>query len=168
MTGGWDRRTQTTAEVFFPSTNTGCSVNNYALPRIVHTHTMNTFQKQTLICGGSPTRFCYEFSPASLDSLSTVWPKYANLTEGRYEHTSWVSSAGVVLIGGYAPFSANAETTAEIVKVATCLSLCHQPGSFKILSYVNNVLLNAEMRVPLGMHHQTHLFSLEDSLTNSK
>ena len=48
-------------------------------------------------------------------ALSTVWPKYANLTEKRYEHTSWVSSAGIVLIGGYGPYSAKAETTAELV-----------------------------------------------------
>ena len=86
---------------------------DYALPGIGHTHTMNTFQKKTLMCGGGLGKRCYEFSPASLNSISTVWLKYADLTESRYEHTSWVSSAGVVLIGGYS--SKIPETTAELV-----------------------------------------------------
>jgi hypothetical protein len=115
ITGGWS--TRATTEVYFPSTNNGCIVDNYDLPAQIHTHTMNTFGNTMLLCGGGQTTrsrsSCLEFTPTSPNSI--VWPHYANLTEARYEHTSWVSSAGIVLIGGYGPFSAKAETTAELV-----------------------------------------------------
>ena len=112
ITGGWEEKT--TTEVYFPSTNKGCSVSNFDLPVsiAIHTHTMNSFENEVLLCGGGDAQnYCLEFSPSSPE----VWTRYANLTEARYEHTSWVSSAGLVLIGGYAPYSAKAETTAELV-----------------------------------------------------
>ena len=114
ITGGWDN--PGTTEVYFPGANKGCKVPKYALPAVVHSTTMDTFGNKTLICGGGEIQnYCLEFTPNSEFASSTVWTKFTDLQMNRWEHTSWVSSSGVVLIGGYAPFAANAETSAELV-----------------------------------------------------
>ena len=109
IVGGWDN--PGTAEVFFPSTGNSCSVPQYSLPAKVHSTTMDTFGDKTLLCGGGDfSNNCYEFTP----QLQTVWTEFSSLNITRYEHTSWASSQGPVLMGGYEPFGENAETTAEL------------------------------------------------------
>jgi len=117
IVGGWDRLADTTAEVFFPRTGQGCKAPNYALPANVHSTTMDTVGGKTILCGGGGIqKECYEFTPNSPTSSSSVWTKYADLHIKRYEHTSWASSQGPVLVGGYEPYGVNSEKTAELVK----------------------------------------------------
>ena len=74
---------------------------------------MDNYGDKTLLCGGGDfSNDCYQFTP---QNTSTAWTKYASLNITRYEHTSWASSQGPVLFGGYEPFGENAETTAELV-----------------------------------------------------
>ena len=111
IVGGWDN--PGTVEVFFPKTRQSCNVAQYALPAIVHSTTMDNYGDKTILCGGGEfSDHCYEFTP---QNISSAWTKYASLNITRYEHTSWASSQGPVLIGGYEPFGTNAETTAELV-----------------------------------------------------
>ena len=111
IVGGWDNLGNT--EVFFPSTGTGCSVVKYSFPDVIHSTTMDTVGDKTILCGGGGAQTkCYEFKPVA--SSPIVWTKYSDLNITRYEHTSWASNEGPVLIGGYEPFGKNAETTAEL------------------------------------------------------
>jgi len=109
IVGGWDNPGN--AEVFFPETGKGCRVPHYSFPDTLHSTTMDSFGDGTLVCGGSPKSKCFKFSPSG---SPLVWTKYSNLNIIRYEHTSWASKQGVVLIGGYEPFGKNSETTAEL------------------------------------------------------
>ena len=115
IVGGWD--TSTSAEVYFPRKGQGCRTPQYAHPASVHTTTMDTVGGKTILCGGGGIqKECYEFTPNSPTSSSSVWTKYADLHIKRYEHTSWASSQGPVLVGGYEPYGVNSEKTAELVK----------------------------------------------------
>ena len=108
--GGWDNPGN--AEVFFPDTAIGCSVPFYSFRDKVHSTTMDTFGDKTLICGGGgSSKECFQFTPVG---SATAWRKYSDLNITRYEHTSWASTQGPVLIGGYEPFGKNAEKTAEL------------------------------------------------------
>ena len=78
---------------------------------------METVGDRTLLCGGGSIQsICDEFTPNSPHASSTVWSKYADLKIPRYEHTSWVSSSGLVIVGGYDPLGEGAEKSAELVK----------------------------------------------------
>merc|ERR1711874_927798 len=54
IVGGWD--TGFTAELYFPTTDQGCNVANYATPPIggrgIHSTIMETFGNDTILCGG--------------------------------------------------------------------------------------------------------------------
>jgi len=108
--GGWDNPGN--AEVFFPDTAIGCSVPFYSFRDKVHSTTMDTVGDKTLICGGGgSSKECFQFTPVG---SATAWRKYSDLNITRYEHTSWASKQGPVLIGGYEPSGKNAEKTAEL------------------------------------------------------
>jgi len=49
---------------------------------------------------------CYELTPNSL----TAWTKYADLNKTRFQHLTWESSQGLVVMGGW-----DSPTTAEVV-----------------------------------------------------
>ena len=60
---------------------------------------MDTIGNIPVICGGygdAARISCLHFTPAS---ASGIWSNYASIKERVY-HTSWVSSAGLVLMGG--------------------------------------------------------------------
>ena len=55
---------------------------------------MDTLADNTpVICGGDDAGTCIQFTPAG------VWTNYANISD-RKGHSSWVSSDGLVLMGG--------------------------------------------------------------------
>ena len=77
-------------EVFVPSTGLSCSLP--ALPDERFDHTMDSL----LICGGydsSTLTTCLSFT-------SGQWIPSHTLVEARYDHTSWQTEQGLVLMGG--------------------------------------------------------------------
>eukprot|EP00092_Neocalanus_flemingeri_P010981 GFUD01011824.1.p1 GENE.GFUD01011824.1~~GFUD01011824.1.p1 ORF type:complete len:447 (+),score=101.01 GFUD01011824.1:59-1399(+) len=90
-----------TSEVFIPETGKTCSLPNADLPDDRSSHTMDTLGNTPVVCGGkSPwtVTSCLHFTPTS---ASGVWTNYATTLESRETHSSWVSSAGLVLLGGW-------------------------------------------------------------------
>eukprot|EP00091_Calanus_sinicus_P012997 TRINITY_DN28997_c0_g1_i1.p2 TRINITY_DN28997_c0_g1~~TRINITY_DN28997_c0_g1_i1.p2 ORF type:complete len:163 (-),score=50.34 TRINITY_DN28997_c0_g1_i1:16-447(-) len=78
----------TSVEVFDPSTGLSCSLPN--LPEERFAHTMDNL----LICGGEESgTTCLSFS-------SGEWMTSLTLLEERYDHTSWQTDQGLVLMGG--------------------------------------------------------------------
>ena len=76
-------------EVFNPSDKTGCLLPS--LPDNRYGHTMDSLE----LCGGYYTRTtCITFS-------SGQWVTSHALTEERWDHTSWSTDAGILLMGGY-------------------------------------------------------------------
>ena len=77
-------------EVFNPTTKTGCLLPSLPDERV--DHTMDSLE----ICGGfysSPTNTCITFT-------SGQWVTSHALTEQRWEHISWSTDAGTILMGG--------------------------------------------------------------------
>jgi len=110
MAGGHGAYTST--EVFIPDTGKTCSLPD--LPDRRSGHTLDTLGNTPVICGGggntgntATATSCLQFTPTSFGG---VWTNYTSTMESRYDHTSWVSSAGLVLMGGY-----SSGTTTEIV-----------------------------------------------------
>ena len=104
MAGGWEALSST--EVYIPDTGKTCSLPD--LPEIRYDHTMDTLANTPVICGGGDTyTSCLQFTPTSAGG---VWTNYTTTMERRYGHSSWVSSAGLVLMGGWI-----SGTTTEIV-----------------------------------------------------
>ena len=96
----------TSTEVFIPDTGKTCSLPD--LPKSRYGHTLDTLGNTPVICGGGDTgTSCLQFTPTSAGG---VWTNYATIMESRYVHSSWVSSAGLVLMGG-----SLRSTTTEIV-----------------------------------------------------
>ena len=96
----------TSTEVFIPDTGKTCSLPD--LPKSRYGHTLDTLGNTPVICGGDGTdTSCLQFTPTSAGG---VWTNYTTTMQRRYKHSSWVSSAGLVLMGGY-----YSGTTAEIV-----------------------------------------------------
>ena len=60
-----------------------------------------------LLCGGDLARS----TCLALDTATGQWQPAANLLEERYDHVSWASEAGVVLMGG-----GSSRNTTEIVR----------------------------------------------------
>jgi hypothetical protein len=92
----------TRVEVFVPSTGLSCSLP--ALPDERFDHTMDSL----LICGGydsSTLTTCLSFASGQWVTSHTL--------EGRYDHTSWQTRQGLVLMGGY-----GSPDTSEIVATA--------------------------------------------------
>merc|ERR1719186_135094 len=59
---------------------------------------MDTLGNTTVICGGySKDTSCIQFTPTSAGG---VWTNYATTIKKSQSHSSWVSSAGLVLMGG--------------------------------------------------------------------
>ena len=81
---------------------TGKTCTFPSLPENRGAHSIDTFNNLTIICGG--TRFAWDESNTCLQFSSGVWTNYTNTMEKRFGHTSWVSSAGLVLVGGYDDF----------------------------------------------------------------
>jgi len=97
------------SEVYLPSSGKTCPMPSVPGPR--YHHTMDTLDNTPVICGGaftySTTMSCIQLSTTSVEG---VWTDWNSTTKERTGHASWVSSEGLVLIGGdYSPF------TAEIV-----------------------------------------------------
>ena len=105
IAGGWD---STSTEVFIPDTGKTCSLPD--LPDSRDGHTLDTLGNTPVLCGGfmDSATSCLQLTPTSPDG---VWTNYATTMESRSDHISWVSSAGLVLMGGYS----GTGTTTEIV-----------------------------------------------------
>jgi len=105
MAGGYGGGRLTSTEVFIPDTGKTCSLPD--LPEGKYDFiTMDTLGNTPVICGAYDTyTACLQFTPAG-----GVWTNYTTTLKRRDSHSSWVSSAGLVLMGGY--YSA---TTTEIV-----------------------------------------------------
>ena len=128
MTGGYatgDGGVITTTEVFIPDTCKTCLLPD--LPDARTAHTMDTVGHTAVVCGGcydinnytttvtAPLTSCLQFDPTS---ASSGWTNYASIMMdgGRMGHTSWVSSAGLVLMGGYCSDKHDGDSTStEIV-----------------------------------------------------
>ena len=92
-------------ELFIPTTNQTCRLPD--LPKSLANHVLETVGGSPVICGGdfgdSTLDFyssCMHFYPPSAGGS---WTTYATLMEKRAVHTSWVSSSGLFLFGGYDP-----------------------------------------------------------------
>ena len=83
-------------EVFVPSTGTSRSCSLMPLPNSRSRHTLDIIQSKPVICGGGTTpKSCIWFTNGN-------WSDYYNpLIYGRNEPTSWVSTNGLVLMGGW-------------------------------------------------------------------
>ena len=96
------------SELFFPKTNKSCSFpfpNNYeADDDPIEMHTLNTVDNEAIICGGHEgwweSAECLHFTPTN---TSGEWKPFSTL-EKRFGHSSWVSKAGIVLMGGYSDY----------------------------------------------------------------
>ena len=97
-TGG----SSSSVEVFLPFVTGTCSFPS--LPDAIYTHTINTLGNTPVICGGScASRGMWapcEYSTSCLHFTGGTWTNYTTLLERRGSHVSWVSSAGLVLMGG--------------------------------------------------------------------
>jgi len=104
----WDPLRST--EVFIPDTGKTCSLPD--LPKENYGHTLDTLGNTPVICGGYGDGGANLYSCLQLTATSAggIWTNYATTRWGRHEHSSWVSSAGLVLMGG--EYSG---TTTEIV-----------------------------------------------------
>ena len=93
ITGGdsYDGDPQHTAEVWLPG-DRSCQLPRLPAPGR-RWHTQSSFTA----CGGQQTRFsCLTFTAGE-------WEQSHSLSEERYEHVSWQSPAGILLMGGYFP-----------------------------------------------------------------
>ena len=81
-----------------PDTGKTCSFPD--LPILTYSHTMDTLANIPIICGGvdsyATQTSCIQLTPTS---ASGNWTNYATTRNIRYAHTSWVSGAGLVLMG---------------------------------------------------------------------
>ena len=87
-------------EVFIPKSGKRCSLSN--LPEERYDSTLDTVAGVPILCGGhsqhsSKLTSCLQLTPVS---ASGVWTKYATTRESRRSHSSWISSTGLVLMGG--------------------------------------------------------------------
>jgi len=80
-------------EVYVPSTGQHCELPD--LPASRYDHTM----EDRTICGGGYSNSDTLTSCLSLTDEGT-WNKTATLLEGRYDHSSWASPSGLILLGG--------------------------------------------------------------------
>ena len=108
ITGGYKTQLNSTAEIYFPSTNTGCSLPD--LPEVRSGHT----QDGDLACGGGgyggseAGRSCVKWENGGWSRSYDL----GNITRGG--HVSWATASGVYLIGGYG--NSNQHFTSTMVK----------------------------------------------------
>ena len=91
--------------MFLPDSGKTCILAN--LPKRRHFHSLDTVNNVPILCGGG--RGAERTSCIQFNLTSGVWTNYATTLHSRFAHTSWVSSAGLVLMGG------DSGTTTEIV-----------------------------------------------------
>ena len=102
VTGGWDGSGLTSVEVFSPSgVPIPCTVP--PLPASRHGHT----QDGLVACGGY--RYANRRNCVSLTGRG--WQESHQLQQRREDHSSWRSSAGLLLMGGYS----NSSTSTELL-----------------------------------------------------
>jgi len=85
-------------ELFIPETGKSCFWKD--LPNERKGHTMNTIDNTAVLCGtrGHPPTNCIQYTPTSPEG---AWTAYGRTDGGALEHhSSWVSRAGLVLMGG--------------------------------------------------------------------
>lgn len=111
ITGG--KGAEKSTEVFIPETGKTCILPDFRTKWGRNGHTLDNVANTTVLCGGGPymsgNRYsCLHFTPTS----EVVWKHYALSVKRRHGHTSWVSSAGLVLVGGW-----NSPRDTDIVNV---------------------------------------------------
>jgi hypothetical protein len=66
--------------------------------------TLNTVDNEAIMCGGQDLYWeseeCLHFTPTN---ASGEWKPFS-IMEKRFGHSSWVSKAGIVLMGGFSDF----------------------------------------------------------------
>jgi len=96
IAGGYP--TVSSVELFLPETGKTCSLE--PLPEGREYFTLDSIDNAgtVIACGGSTTKTsCIQFSPTSTGGN---WAPHSTTMEDRWLHTSWVSPAGLLLIGG--------------------------------------------------------------------
>jgi len=105
-------------ELYIPETGKSCFFKD--LPNERRSHTMDTVDNTAVLCGEQSGRNtnCLQYTPTSPGG---AWTDYGR-TEGgtRDYHSSWVSSAGLVLLGGS-------------INGATSIRQLHQPRTTEIV-----------------------------------
>ena len=117
--GGYSKDRST--EVYMLDTGTTCSFPD--LPEGRSYHSLDGLNNKPILCGGygedanaGILTSCLQFTPTS---ASGVWTNYATTILARGNHATWVSGAGLVLMGG--------DDTTEIVGTGLGnFSLVHQ------------------------------------------
>ena len=134
----------TSSEIFFPRTGTSCIVEDYEFPVWVYSATLNTIGEKTILCGGlkNPRKpeisaECYELTPNS----PTAWTKYADLNNVRYQHLTWESSQGLVIMGG-----SDSPKTSELVK-GRDLSFSQSSIRYTSNTEIKHKIITSDMRV---------------------
>ena len=94
--GDWNKN----VELFLPESGRTCKLPD--LPSYYSFSTLDTFNGMPVMCGSQfgssdASVTCIKLSPSS-DKAS--WSKYLRLIEQRFEHTSWHSPEGLLLMGG--------------------------------------------------------------------
>jgi len=91
--------TDRSAEVFIPANGKSCLFPD--LPHETKHFTMDLVGDLPTLCGSMdylrPFKSCVQLTPPSRHGK---WTKYAQLEKYRENHSSWVSSSGLVIIGG--------------------------------------------------------------------
>jgi len=135
IAGGYEAFQST--ELFLPKTGKTCSLAD--LPdgsRAEHSLDQLTDAGDVVLCGGlsytAAPKSCIKFD---MSSPSGEWTKYAATTDRRWWHSSWVSSAGLVLMGGH-----GAPATSEIVNGGRSFGLIHNTYMSCAIE-VNNTLV---------------------------
>jgi len=85
-------------ELYIPETGKSCFFKD--LPNERSDHTMDTVDNTAVLCGEGSGRYtnCLQYSPTSTEG---AWTEYGRTEGGALQyHSSWVSSAGLVLLGG--------------------------------------------------------------------
>ena len=102
VTGGYGDNRRS-VEALWSNGSSLCS-----LPDLPDDHSVHT-QSGLVTCGGyydyNTQTSCYTFT-------NGVWTKSHTLRYGRYQHSSWTSPMGIVLMGGW---DSDSETTTELL-----------------------------------------------------
>jgi len=85
-------------ELYIPETGKSCFFKD--LPNERNSHTLDTVENTAVLCGEGTGRYtnCLQYTPSTPEG---AWSAYGRTEGGSLQHhSSWVSSAGLVLLGG--------------------------------------------------------------------
>jgi len=97
VSGGWNGRTMTNTEVYFPAAGSGYTCSLQRMPYGRRGHTLDQLGDGTVLaCGGYPD------NPKTCDKFNgTYWSSHSTLLNSRGQHTSLPGHHDLLLMGGY-------------------------------------------------------------------